>query len=70
MILMMVRIGLMVMVMVLRRMMTVMLMMLIVTVMVLRMMGPENPLSLSHWSLFGGFVQLDLACSQMLDTEY
>ena len=44
--------------------------MVMLMVMVLRMMGPENPLSLSHWFLFGGFAQLDLAGSQVLDTEY
>ena len=48
----------------------VMMVLIVLMVMVLRMMGPENPLSLSHWFLFGGFAQLDLAGSQVLDTEY
>ena len=36
----------------------------------LRMRGPQNPLCLSHWSLFGSFVQLNLTCNQMLNTKH
>ena len=63
---MMLMIGLLVMVVVVM----VMMVLIVLMVMVLRMMGPENPLSLSHWFLFWDFAQLDLAGSQILDTEY